>query len=153
MYYLNYQKARPLSDYGDLIAVNVQGEIDMGNINHSEYFARKFLPCVANVVQNKVKFLSNLMTQTEFKSPVKIIAHKDTCKHRTRQLVSGLIVVSDADDLIQPIYLGHPVVRIHTGKGVRESIVSVVDEYIVKEQYAGGSYDGQYRPGCAALVT
>ena len=33
--YLNHQKARPVSDYGDVIAINVQGEIDMGNINHS----------------------------------------------------------------------------------------------------------------------
>ena len=52
----------------------------MGNINHSEYFARNFLPCVANVIQNKVKkFLSNPMTQTGFKSPVKIIEDKDAC--------------------------------------------------------------------------
>ena len=40
--------------------------------------------------------------------------------------------------------MGHPVVKIHTGKGVSESIVNVVDGYIVKEQYEGGSYDGQY---------
>ena len=65
------------------------------------------------------------MTQTGFKPPVKIIADKDTCKNRTRQLVSRLIVVPDADDLIQPVYLGHPVVRFHSRKGVSESIVEM----------------------------
>ena len=100
---------------------------------------------INNVIQNKIKtFLSTPMIQTGFRPPVKIIADKDTLKHRTRQLVSLLVVVPDADNLIQPIYLGHPVVMLHTGKGVSDSIVGVTDEYIFNEQYEGGSYDGQY---------
>ena len=143
--YLDYQKARPFTDYEDHVALNSLGEIDMGNINHSRMFSMKFLPFVANVIQNRVKgFLSGRMIQTGFKPPVKIIADKDTHKHRTRQLVAVLVVVPDAETLIQPIYLGHPVVLHHTGKGVSDSIISVMDDYISKEQYEGGSYDGQY---------
>ena len=63
--YTGCLKARLYTDYEDQVAVNVQGDIDMGNINHSRKCASKFLPCVANIIQNKVKtFLSTPMIQT-----------------------------------------------------------------------------------------
>ena len=51
----NYLKARPFTDYEDSVALNVQGNIDMGNINHSRSFATEIHPCVANIIQNRVK--------------------------------------------------------------------------------------------------
>ena len=55
----------------------------MGNINHSKQFTSDFLTSVAFVVRKKINsFLSTPMKQTGFKPPIKIIADKDTTKHR-----------------------------------------------------------------------
>ena len=78
-----YKKGRPFSDYSDLVAINIQGGTFMGNINHSKRFASAFLSSVALVVRRKVySFFSTPMKQTGFQPPVKIIADKDTTKHR-----------------------------------------------------------------------
>ena len=51
-------------------------------------------------------------------------------------------VIPDADDLLQYIFLGLPVVKVHTGEGVAQSIISEFE--ISAEQFRGGSFDGQY---------
>ena len=54
-------------------------------------------------------------------------------------------VIPDADDLIQYIYLGSPVVKKHDAKGVGQSIISILKQFeITAEQFQGGSFDGQY---------
>ena len=43
------------------------------------------------------------------------------------------------------MFLGLPVVKIHTGEGVGQSIISVLKEFEVPiEQFQGGSFNGQY---------
>jgi hypothetical protein len=74
-----------------------------------------------------------------------VLADKATYKHRTRQFVGLTSVIPDADDLLQYMYLGLPVMKIHTGEGVGQSIISVLKEFeIPAEQFQGGSFDGQY---------
>ena len=63
---------------------------------------------------------------------------------RTRQLVSFVTVIPEADELIQAIYIDHPLVRYHTGLAVAENITNVTQTWISKDQYQSGSYDGQY---------
>ena len=46
--------------------------------------------------------------------------------------------------MIQAIYIDHPLVRYHTGIDFAENITYVTTEWISKDQYQGGSYDGQY---------
>ena len=76
--------------------------------------------------------------------PCKIIADKDTTKHRTRQLICLTTVFPEAKDFIQTLYIDHPLIKHHKIKDVAENIVTSVKEYISEDSYAGGSYDGAY---------
>ena len=76
--------------------------------------------------------------------PCKIIADKDTTKHRTRQLICLTTVFPEAKDFIQTLYIDHPLIKHHKTKDVAENIVTSVKEYISEDSYAGGSYDGAY---------
>ena len=118
----------------------------MGNINHSEAFVKKFLINVSDVISNRLKnFLSERQIQTGFQPPPKIIADKATWKHRTRHFIMAVTVVPDSNKLLQVVYLGHPIIKVHNGKGVADSIISCMSEWsISKEQFIGGSFDGQY---------
>lgn len=144
--YRLYYKGRPYVDFEDEIALNIQNGCDMGDINHSIAFAKKFLSYVSIAVRNRLKvFLNDRLVQTGFQPPLKIIADKATWKHRTRQFIMAITIVPDSDELIQALFLGHPVVKTHNGQGVADSIVSCIAEYgITKTQYNGGSFDGQY---------
>ena len=74
-----------------------------------------------------------------------MLADKATYKHRTRQFVGLTSVIPDADDLLQYMFLGPPVMKIHTGEGVGQSIISMLKEFeISAEQFQGGFFDGQY---------
>ena len=42
------------------------------------------------------------------------------------------------------VYVAHPVVKRHSGKEVAENLHESVKEFILPEQYQGGSYDGAY---------
>ena len=141
-----FSKGRPYSDYPDLIATDVMNGAYCGNINHSEKFPPAVLPHIAEAIKKrKVKFLTTPLVQTGFKVPIKIIADKDTRKHRTRQVVLITLIVPDSPNLIQAVYLGHPVVDDHSGPGVAQNLIGVVEKSgIIAEQIEGQSYDGQY---------
>ena len=95
----------------------------MGETNHSKEFPRHFLNSVAHVVKEKIKaYLNTPLLQTGFKPPVKIVADKDTIKHRTGQIIALTSFFPEAEDLIQTLYICHPLVRHHTGKDVAENI-------------------------------
>ena len=115
--FLLFKKGRPFSDYPDLVATIVAEKTFMGETNHSIQFPRHFVQSVAQVVKNKVKaYLKTPLKQTGYKPPVKIVADKDTLKHRTRQIIALTSFFPDADKLIQTLYISHPLVRHHSGK-------------------------------------
>ena len=87
----------------------------------------------------KVKeYIKSDMDQTGFKPPVKLVADKDTYKHRTRQIIALITVFP------QPVYVAHPIVTKHSGQEVAENLHETVKDFIIPEQYQGGSYDGAY---------
>ena len=57
------------------------------------------------------------MVQTGYKPPAKVVADKATWQHQTRQLIGVVTVVPDADQPLQALVLGTPVVKLHTGAG------------------------------------
>ena len=74
----------------------------MGDINHSTEFPANFLKSVASVVRSKIKeTLSKKLKQTGHVRPCKIIADKDTTKHRTRQLICLTTIFPEAKEIIQ----------------------------------------------------
>ena len=140
-----YMKGRPFRDYPELVATIVQGGSFMGDINHSKRFPHDFLQSVAAIVGERIKnYLKTDMKQTGFKPPVKVVADKDTYKHRTRQVIALITVFPYAQDLIQHIYVAHPIVKKHSGRDVAENLHNSVKDFISTEQYQGGSYDGAY---------
>ena len=75
------------------------------------------------MIRKKVKkLLQETLAQTGIERPCKIIADKDTIKHRTRQLMCLTTVFPEAEDLIQTVYIDHPLVRHHKAEDIAENI-------------------------------
>ena len=140
-----YRKGRPFTDYPETVAAVVAGGTFMGETNHSAEFAASFLTSVAAVVREKITlYLKTPLLQTGFKPPVKIVADKDTKKHRTRQIIALTTFFPDAEELIQTLYISHPLVKHHTGEDIAEHLYSNLIQFLSADQYQGGSYDGAY---------
>ena len=144
--YKIYYRGRPYTDYEDEVFLLHKCGVDVRDKSHSYKFSQKFLESVAEVVKDNVKdYLKKPLPQTGFAPPVKVLADKATYKHRTRQFFGLTSIIPDSDDLLQYMFLGLPVVKLHTGEGVGQSIISVLEEFeISAEQFEGGSFDGQY---------
>ena len=140
-----YAKGRPFTDYPETVAAIVAGGTFMGETNHSKEFAASFLTSVATVVREKMQeYLKTPLTQTGFKPPVKIVADKDTIKHRTRQIIALTTFFPDAEELIQTLYVSHPLVKKHKGEDIADHLYDHLVQFLSSEQYQGGSYDGAY---------
>ena len=140
-----YKHGRPYSDYPDQVALYCKAGIWMGDTNHSCYFADNFITSVGQVVSNKIKStLNQTLDQTGELRPIKIIADKDTSKHRTRQLVCIVTVFPNTEHLIQHLYINHTIIKHHSTQDVADHIFESVHDFIKPSQYEGGSYDGAY---------
>ena len=139
------KNARPYTDYPDQVALYCKAGIWMGDTNHSKRFSGNFINSVGQSVSNKIKtVLKQTLTQTGELRPVKIIADKDTLKHRTRQLVCLVTVFPHSECLIQHVYISHNIIRHHSTEDVANHIFDSVKDFISPSQYEGGSYDGAY---------
>ena len=144
--YVIYKEGRSERSFETEVARKIQDGLDMGDINHSHTFPGKFRPYVAHEVHIRMqRFLTSRLNQTGFFPPLNIGADKGTSKHRTRQFITAVTVVPDSPNLLQPVYIGQPVVKDHTGPGVSTSIKAGLDKFgIVGNQIEGSSHDGQY---------
>ena len=80
-----FKKGRPFTDYPEMVALMVKNDVFMGDINHSAEFPTHFISSVAIVVRKKIhEMLDRPLEQTHHVRPCKIVADKDTLKHRTR---------------------------------------------------------------------
>ena len=143
--YKLFKMGRPFTDYPELVALMVKSNVFMGDVNHSKEFPANFLTSVANVIREKIKtMLSSKLEQTQHVRPCKIIADKDTTKHRTRQLVCLTTVFPGASDFIQTVYIDHPLIKEHKTEDVAENVVKAAKQFISEDSYAGCSLDGAY---------
>ena len=144
--YDNFKNGKSVRSYEEEMVKAVLNGCDMGDLNHSKNFPDKFRPYVANEVKNrKIKFLSTRLPQTGFLPAICLQADKGTTVHTTRQFTTAAAVVPGAEDLITIIYLGQPVVKNHSGRGVSESMVGQLKIVrIQSSQLESGSFDGQY---------
>lgn len=74
----------------------------------------------------------------------KIVADKDTTKHRTRQLVCLTTVFPESSEFIQTVYIDHPLIKEHRTQDVAQNVVTAVEKFILEDSYAGCSLDGAY---------
>ena len=85
IFHFLYRKGRPFTDYPEQVAMMVKGKIYMGDINQSKNLAAEFLEHLAAECREEIKVMfDEVLPQTSFRRPVKIVADKDTTKHRTR---------------------------------------------------------------------
>ena len=60
----------------------------------------------------------------------------------SRNVTGLLTIVPDAPKLLVPMFVGAPICAKGDGVSVRDSTVQITDQYIISEQYLGGSVDG-----------
>ena len=144
--YFNFVHKRPDTDYPDQVYMLSSFGLDIGELNHSTLFTRRLLPHIGSSVENRVKkYLSSPLLSTGYKPPIKVIADKVTWKHQTRQLIGVVTAVPGAEQPLQALFLGVPVVSEgHAGQDIALNVSKTVDEFISPEQYKGISCDGQY---------
>ena len=119
---------------------------DMGELNHSDQFPRKFRPFVRKEINEKTKkFFNSRLEQTGFEPALNISADKGTNVHRSRQFTTVKACIPDSPNLINSIFLGQPVVKEHDGRGVTDAIKEITEKFGIKStQLEGASFDGAY---------
>lgn len=136
---------RPNTDFTPLVDILQKSGVDVGEINHSAEFVKKFSPVCASVVNSKIKeHLETRLPQTGQRPPVKIVCDKATWQHKTKQLTGVVTVVPDSEVPIQAFYLGAPNCPGGKGPELVKTTTDLTDLYIKSEQYLGSSTDGAY---------
>ena len=130
---------------GEILKAALNG-CDVGDLNHSDQFPRRFRPFVRREIRNRTKsFLNSKLEQTGFEPAINISADKGTNIHRTRQFTTAKTCVPDSPNLINSVFLGHPIVKHHSGVDVTASIEVELNEFGIKaSQLEGASFDGAY---------
>ena len=94
-----YSKCRPFSDYPGKVAMMVKGKIYMGDINQSKIFAAEFSEQLAAKSRKEIKVMfDEVLSQTGIRQPVKIVADKDTTKHRQAVCVTSKFPLAEETD-------------------------------------------------------
>ena len=88
-----------------------------------------FIPAVTRRVKN---FLNLRLTQTGNLPAINTTADRATYKHRTRQFLSCVTLVPVADDLLQVISFGQPIVKGHKGFEIAQNIKEGLDIFGIK---------------------
>ena len=94
-------------------------------------------------------FIGRKLPQTGHLSALNITADKTTYKHKhkhkTRQCLSCVTVMPGAEELLEVISFGQPIVKGHAGFQLAMYIEETMDQFNIKScQIEGGSFDGQY---------
>lgn len=104
--YANVKLRQSLKMFEEQVLILHLSGAEVGNINNSEIFVRKFRPELAEVVrQIKTKFLSTPLKATGFLPPGSFTADGATFKKRSRQFAGFTVPVPDSKELIQSIFL------------------------------------------------
>ena len=128
-----------------------QVNIDIGQINHSEVFARNLLsPCYEELKQRLQHLLNKPLPCTGELRPLNITADKGTLKHDCNQVTMIRTPILKNGVLFQRFFLSFPEVHSHKGDAVSKlAIDACLDELgltinELRERFTGGCFDGQY---------
>ena len=141
-YYLLHQ-GRPESDYTTLVDILDRSGSDVGDLNHSFNFVRKWSQSCSRVIERRVQtFFSSRLPQTGQKPKAKVNTDSATWQHRTRDVVGLTTVVPDSPKLIQSLYIKSRWSLGSSGAEKAKVIVEALEPFITGEQYQGLSADG-----------
>ena len=149
-YFLYFQKL-PFSLYESILPWYAMNGIDMGEINHSREFARKFVSSVYDVLVKRLRvLLSKPLPCTGDVSPIVILGDKGTVKRDVTQPTIIRVAFPGEQNLFRKYYLSHPLVTSHSGDNVTELLIQSIKETLnwsipeIRERFCGGAFDGQY---------
>ena len=125
--YANIKLRQSLESFEDGLMVLHLSGAEVGNINNSEFFVRKFRPELASAIRQLLrKFLSTPMKSTGFLAPGSFSADGATFKDRCRQFMGFNVMVPDSADLIQSVFLAADLLlEGKTGALLTQSILKV----------------------------
>jgi hypothetical protein len=107
LYLKLYLKGRPYTDYEDDVLVQKMKGAAVGELNHSRKFPAAFRPFVSTAIVRRVSgFIGRKLPQTGHLPAVNITTDKATYKQNTRQFLSCVTVMPDAEELLQVISFG-----------------------------------------------
>ena len=147
MVYSDIKRGRPLSDYTENVFIASKNGAKVGDLNHSSYFPDLFRENCAAVLDLRLKTkLQTALICSGQKPPVGIMIDKMTQKKRTGQItaIQTLIPEAGPDNMVQVFFIGNPVVRDHTGKGVASAAGQEVKKYCDSSQIVSFGGDGAY---------
>ena len=114
--YFLYYNDLPFSLYESLLPWFTLNHIDVGEINHSREFVRKFVDSVHAVLVDRLKkFLQKPLPSTGKPSPIAILGDKGTIKRDVTQPTLIRIASPSKNKLFRKFYMSHPEVLSHTG--------------------------------------
>lgn len=128
-----------------------QGNIDIGQMNHSEIFLRKLLPPFYTELKQRLQRLLNapLHCTVELR-PLNITADKGTLKHYCNQITMIRTPVLQNGTLFQRFFVSFPEVESHKGVDISELILNACTQELgltnneLRQRISGGCFDGQY---------
>ena len=123
---------------------------DLGNINHSEKFAKELTEDIVTEIRIELtKYFNRRLACTGEYPPVMFASDKMTMKKKTGHI--SAVITPDVESplsepFLKPVFLGMPVTRHHDGRGLSEQMLGIMDMYLgqVEEQLQAVSTDGQY---------
>ncbi len=148
--YSNIKERESYAKYSRDIAHRASNGEDLGNINHSEDFAKELTEAMG--VQARIeltKHFNSILPCTGELPPVMFASDKMTMKKKTGHI--AVVITPDtnaplSEDFLKPVFLGMPVTRHHDGRALSEQMLNILDQYLtnVEEQLQAVSNDGQY---------
>ena len=145
--YADLKRGRPISDYTENVMIASKNGSKVGDLNHSNYFPELFRENCAAVLDNRLKIkLQTPLACSGHKPPVGVMIDKMTQKKRTGQItaIQTLIPEAGPQDMVQVFFVGNPVVRDHTGKGVAKAAGDEVKKFCDPNQIVSFGGDGAY---------
>ena len=149
--YFLYHNNLPFTLYESFLPWFTLNNIDVGEINHSREFVRKFVHSVYDVLIDRLKkFLQKPLLCTGKPSPIAILGDKGTIKRDVTQPTLIRVASPSKNRLFQKFYMSHPEVLSHTGDNVTELLSQSIKTTLgwsileIRQRFCGGSFDGQY---------
>lgn len=130
--------------YIESIANKAADGIDVGDINHSEAFAKKFTTALHTVIKDKLKeVISEPLPATGLPAPIAVVADKATFGRNT-YLITGITAPLQGKMTTAVIDVG--VVPDHTGAGLAQQQIHSLKEFVKELPFRliGASYDGAF---------
>lgn len=128
-----YLKGCPYADYEDDVLVQKMKGTALGELNHSRKFPAAFGPFVSKAIERRISgFIGRKLPHIRHLPAVNITADKATYKHNTTQFLSCVTVMPGAEELLQVISFGQPIVKGHTGLKLAMNIKETMDQFNIK---------------------